>query len=316
MCWGRSPACASSPALPRRSPGIAAGCSLATLGRMAMWRSWIWIACSFAGTSFSRRIGRAAVINYTRSKAEKLRRLTESQATNCAPRWSPDGRSIAFISDREGPPRVCVTDVIGKRTSVLKNTDPLAVWGSPHAAPLDWSPDGSQLVFIGDEHRAIRIVTVSTGEVRTLIDGPIAPGYGHHVNVCWSRSDGSILVASQHPATSDPSDIFRADPATGKAMRVTDSREKSYSFTCAGSLDAGRPDRCGPRRQRELAGRGPDFSVGGRRRGTGRTAGCAGKRELDTTLVAGWPVDRLRRDNSKPQLTCGWSARRGKAPSN
>src|SRR5207253_2404691 len=59
------------------------------------------------------------------------RPLTQSPGTDNNPRWSPDGQTLAFLSDR-GPEK-------------------LQTWD------YDWSPDGSQFVaLVGDEPFATR----------------------------------------------------------------------------------------------------------------------------------------------------------------
>src|SRR2546428_13464026 len=41
------------------------------------------------------------------------RRLTSARAADTSPRWSPDGKSIAFISDRGGPSQVWTIEPAG-----------------------------------------------------------------------------------------------------------------------------------------------------------------------------------------------------------
>lgn len=67
------------------------------------------------------------------------RRLTFSGGLNAEPAWSPDGRSILFVSDRDGPYQVWVMDANGG------DQHPLTSLGQ-NGAPA-WSPDGSHIVF-------------------------------------------------------------------------------------------------------------------------------------------------------------------------
>ena len=66
---------------------------------------------------------------------EILKRLTSSPAIDLSPTWSPDGKKIAFVSDRAGTPNIYVISLQGgsavKITSSGYNTDP--VW-SPNAS--------------------------------------------------------------------------------------------------------------------------------------------------------------------------------------
>ncbi|HYS77339.1 MAG TPA: LpqB family beta-propeller domain-containing protein, partial [Candidatus Dormibacteraeota bacterium] len=68
------------------------------------------------------------------------RRLTGAQAADTAPSWSPDGKSIAFISDRGGSSQVWAIDPSGGEARRVTDL------------PVDldnvqWSPDGTRLAF-------------------------------------------------------------------------------------------------------------------------------------------------------------------------
>src|SRR5512138_1308605 len=71
-------------------------------------------------------------------------RVTRSPAGEHAPRWSPDGRSIAFLSDRDDPHEVSqlwLYDRAGGEPERLTNL-PGGV------TDLAWSPDGKRLALI------------------------------------------------------------------------------------------------------------------------------------------------------------------------
>jgi dipeptidyl aminopeptidase/acylaminoacyl peptidase len=60
------------------------------------------------------------------------------------PRWSPDGKRIAFVANRDGAPQLYVADADGggvkKVTSLHSGAQP----------PFVWSPDGSKIAFVSD----------------------------------------------------------------------------------------------------------------------------------------------------------------------
>jgi dipeptidyl aminopeptidase/acylaminoacyl peptidase len=71
--------------------------------------------------------------------------LIEGARSENTPRWSPDGKKIAFLSNREGgQTQVYVAESDG--ANVRKVSD-VAKGAQP---PLVWSPDGTRLAFVSD----------------------------------------------------------------------------------------------------------------------------------------------------------------------
>lgn len=75
------------------------------------------------------------------SQGGKPWRLTTSPQSDTTPRWSPDGKKIAFISTRQGTPQIWTIDPHGGEASRLSDI-------STGASGLIWSPDGKHLAFI------------------------------------------------------------------------------------------------------------------------------------------------------------------------
>jgi Tol biopolymer transport system component len=92
------------------------------------------------------------------------RPLIESRGLNCCPRFSPDGKRIAFRSSRGGSEEIWVCDSDGGAPFRLTSLEG-ALPGCPQ-----WSPDGSYLVF--DAHRPhgseALVVASGGGPVRRL----------------------------------------------------------------------------------------------------------------------------------------------------
>jgi dipeptidyl aminopeptidase/acylaminoacyl peptidase len=72
------------------------------------------------------------------------RPLTRSEKTDNAPRFSPDGRTLAFVSARSGAPQVYLLDLSGGEPRKLTDL-PAGVQD-----PLVFSPDGKKLAFVSD----------------------------------------------------------------------------------------------------------------------------------------------------------------------
>lgn len=111
-------------------------------------------------------------IYLVRSDGTGLRRLTDDRAPTgenrvgaTTPTWSPDGRTLAFASDRDGDEEIYVARPDG--TGVRKVTRDPADDSSP-----SWSPNGRRIVFDRTDYerqrRAIVVVELATGEETEL----------------------------------------------------------------------------------------------------------------------------------------------------
>lgn len=149
--------------------------------------------------------------------------IEEATHSERCPRWSPDGKRIAYISNRAGKNHVCIVKRAGDGIQVFDQTDP-PMRSSPHAT-LDWSADGKKIVFIANEYRAVRVLDVSTGEVTTALDGPAVIDetrkYDRHHSLSWARDDGRILLSSQPMAYSGDIDVLLLNPGTGEVEAIT-----------------------------------------------------------------------------------------------
>jgi Tol biopolymer transport system component len=89
--------------------------------------------------------------------ASPIRQLTSSTATNVRPAWSPDGKSIAFQSNRDGPYHIYLMNSDGSNLRQLTNGD------NDDRHP-NWSPDGKTIaVDTGDQvKREIALIDVGS----------------------------------------------------------------------------------------------------------------------------------------------------------
>lgn len=76
------------------------------------------------------------------SEGGSPRRLTHGEHTNGGPAWSPDGKAIAFVSNRkEKRPQIYRLRLDGGEAECLTDLD-------GEISGLEWSPDGSKIAFI------------------------------------------------------------------------------------------------------------------------------------------------------------------------
>jgi tricorn protease len=92
------------------------------------------------------------------AKEGEVRNLTDSQGVReLAPAWSPDGRWVAYLSDRSGEYEIYVRPSDGSGEERRVTTD-----GEIWRFPAVWSPDSTKLAY-GDKKQRLRVVDVATG---------------------------------------------------------------------------------------------------------------------------------------------------------
>lgn len=126
----------------------------------------------------------------------------------CDPSWSPDGKWLAYSSDRAGVLDIWLRDLAtGEDRQLTRRSD------ASFAA--NWSPDGASLAFL-DQNGAVHTVEVATGETR-MAHGPLwepgRPSFG---------PDGRyIALAAFKPYSAryreGLNEILTIERATGKA---------------------------------------------------------------------------------------------------
>jgi Tol biopolymer transport system component len=99
-------------------------------------------------------------------KSEEEKRLTEGLRA-FSPTYSPDGKSIAFIVNKDGTLNLAVSDANGKNVKKITRYE-----NGEQVYNPKFSPDGKQLLFdySYDEYRKMARVDIATGEVEFLLD--------------------------------------------------------------------------------------------------------------------------------------------------
>ncbi len=107
----------------------------------------------------------------------EARRVTAHPASDSNPVWSPNGRWLAFKSDRDGNEDVYVIPVQGGAVRRL-------TWFNGYERPTGWTPDGSAVLFQG--YRQVR----ETGGMGTFL---VPLEGGEPVAVVPTGAKGSVL---------------------------------------------------------------------------------------------------------------------------
>ncbi|MBI4365030.1 MAG: PD40 domain-containing protein, partial [Candidatus Latescibacteria bacterium] len=125
-------------------------------------------------------------------ETQELRRLTNDFYTDLDPTWSPDGREIAFASDRTR------YGAEGRQNLFLIDTETLAIRYLTCGPWVDqtpsWSPDGSRIAFASDRSGSFDVYTVAPtgdgGRLRRLLGAAMDPA--------WLPDGKSILFTGYH----------------------------------------------------------------------------------------------------------------------
>jgi Tol biopolymer transport system component len=136
-------------------------------------------------------------------------KLISSPRQQASAVYSPDGKRIAFSSDRTGTFEIWVADSDGSHAVQLTS------FGGPITGTPHWSPDGNWIVFDSRPggHSAIFVIGAGGGQPRQVTDGTyddIVPDWSH---------DGSEIYFSS--SRSGAQQIWKIPAAGGPAVQVT-----------------------------------------------------------------------------------------------
>lgn len=134
--------------------------------------------------------------------------LTTTEWSDSSPRWAPDNRHIAFVSDRSGNDDIYVMTRDGSELRRITNS-PDADW-SPR-----WSPDGTAILFIsgdfGEDRWSLFVVDPSGDSDPILLVDGVDSG-----NPTW-HPDGDHIFFGRY--VEEESRLFSAK-ADGSGIRL------------------------------------------------------------------------------------------------
>jgi tricorn protease len=137
-----------------------------------------------------------------------LRQITDRPSRDKSPVFSPDGKNIAFISDRNGREEIYLSAPDGSGEPVrLTDLDELK-------QGLNWSPDSKLLAFTTTGEK-LYVYDVATKQGRVLLTSK----YGNVGGLSWSP-DGKWLAYAR-PDQSRVSNIYLMPAAGGQEHKVT-----------------------------------------------------------------------------------------------
>ena len=133
-----------------------------------------------------------------------------------SPRFSPDGKTIAFVSNLSGLPQVWTVPASGGFPRMVTSSD-------DPVGNIEWSPDGSWIAFSlapgGGMNTQVFLVRPDGTGLKRLTDG------GKETNRLGTfRHDGKRLVLGSNRRTGVGIDAYVYDPASGALDLVAENR--------------------------------------------------------------------------------------------
>lgn len=117
----------------------------------------------------------------------EAQRVTDTPWREEDPRWSPNGKFLAFISDRTGRQEVWISDELGKSPKKLSDVD-------CDKTSIVWAPDSKSFLWSGSDHK-LRKVEVETGATEV-----VASSNSGNINNPQFSPDGKWISYSKQDA--------------------------------------------------------------------------------------------------------------------
>ena len=142
---------------------------------------------------------------------ERQTRVTVNGTLNVFPRWSPDGRSIAYTSYGKGTPQILISNIFqATREEVTKGND--ENWLAA------WSPDGTKFCIAspreGKGYTNLYVLNRDGSGLRKLTNHPSI-----NTSPTWSPSGTQIAFSSDR--TGNPQVYVIGADGVGQAQRIT-----------------------------------------------------------------------------------------------
>ncbi|HXG63694.1 MAG TPA: hypothetical protein VNO70_01215, partial [Blastocatellia bacterium] len=165
-------------------------------------------------------------------------RLTTSKKNDNQPRWSPDGKWLAFLSAREEKPQIFLISPFGGEAERLTDS-------KTGVQSFDWSPDGRSIAYLAQQeltpeeekkqkdkddaqvvdknfkYARIWVIDVQTKKARELVKDNSQPS-----DPQWSPDGRSIAYTVRPTPKADDgnlSDIYIVDVESGKQRKLIEN---------------------------------------------------------------------------------------------
>ena len=147
---------------------------------------------------------------------------------NVSPTFSPDGRRVAFSSDRLGHNEIYITDVDGTNTDLLTTT---ATEARPYRSNPDWSHDGRRIAYSAQVDGTFQVMAITLRD--RLVNQLTSEGTNEDPS--WGPDDRHVVFTSSR---SGENQIWVLDTETYRTRQLThtgSARMAAWSLRLGGT---------------------------------------------------------------------------------
>ena len=138
------------------------------------------------------------------------RRLTRGIAVEASPCWSPDGRQLAFVSDRTGTPRIYIADADGSNPLMLPKAD-----AGVDAVTPAWSADGK--IAYATRPRGSSSYVLAVYDLKTKENRIVSKGGGSWESPEWAADNRQVVCKR---TVNGKSSLWIVDTRTGREREL------------------------------------------------------------------------------------------------
>jgi len=150
-----------------------------------------------------------------------IQAYTFPSSVQASPTFSPDGSHIAFVSDKDGTPRVYVIETPTTGLKKLPTSNCLTTLNRENTCP-SWSPDGTKLAYSAKTNGIRQIWIYDFSEQK---ETQLTSGSNHKENPCWAPNSLHLVY---NTCDRDSSELFIINLNDRKSYKITSGPGKKH----------------------------------------------------------------------------------------
>ena len=160
--------------------------------------------------------------------------LTDGPGYDYQPDWSPDGKSVVYVSYQKDAMELWLLDLATGKTKQLTSG------GAVNVEPR-WSPDGKKIVWVSTQfHKRFHVFTAGvkdgalenvvrlTGETKSSLPRYYYSAYDMEINPAWTKDGKEILFVSNRGHIYGTGGFWRMEAKPGAEAREIHYEETSW----------------------------------------------------------------------------------------